>query len=119
MFIQFLLKITCTDLDYVTGEDGTFQTAKENKAPPLLKGYPHKLPNVDPKAYVTGENARGNACVQALPVFTDPPHGLPNVGIEDVLASSSGAQAPPLFKNVPHGLPTVDPEEFRQHARSK
>ena len=113
--IQFL-KDPITNLDRVTGKDDNFQTARE---PPLLKDHPHKLPTVDPKTGVAGENARGNAYVQALPVLQDQPHGLPNVGIEDCLAGGNSAQAPPLFQDQPHGLPTVDPEGFRQHARSK
>ena len=101
----------------VTGKDDSFQTARE---PPLFKDYPHNLPTVDPKAYVTGENARGNAYIQALPVFQDQPHGLPNVGIQDCLASGNSAQTPPLFQDQPHGLPTIDPEEFfMQRAKSK
>lgn len=68
---------------------------------------------------MAGDNARGNAYVQALPVLQDQPHGLPNVGLEDCLAGGNSAQAPPLFHDQPHGLPTVDPDAFRQHARSK
>lgn len=84
----------------------------------MLKDY-DKLPTVDPKAYMAGDNARGNAYVQALSVLHDQPHGLPNVGLKDCLAGGNSAQAPRLFQDQPHGLPTVDPEEFRQHARSK